>query len=80
MKFWGGFEILLPSSTAVCSGLDSFVPFIEELHVLQHVTDLGSERVIVNRYLGFELELCFSISTLVDVTIFTGSSGMKSCS
>ena len=60
---------------------DSFVDsLVEEQHVLQHDIDLGSERVIVNCYLGFHFEFFFWMLTLVDVTIFTGSSRMKSCS
>ena len=47
---------------------------------MQHDIDLGSERVIVNCYLGFHFEFFFWMLTLVDVTIFTGSSRMKSCS
>ena len=76
MIFSGAFEILSPSIT-ICPCFNSFV---EEQHVLQQDMDLGSERVNVNRYLGFDFEFCFSMLTPVDVTIFTGSSGMKSCS
>ena len=72
-------EILSPSTT-VCSGFGSSDSFVEDRHVLQQDIDLGFERVNVNRYLGFDFEFGFSMLILVDVTIFTGSSGMKSCS
>ena len=58
----------------------ALLTLVEDRHVLQQDIDLGFERVNVNRYLGFDFEFGFSMLILVDVTIFTGSSGMKSCS